>query len=392
MRNKFKRMLSFVMIVALIGIAGITGSVRAADWWEKVKVKGDFRYRHEMIKKYEKDARHRQRIRARIGIFAKANDIIDIGIRLATGSYDPASTNQTLDNASSSKDIRLDLAYFKLHCDKISGLTLAGGKIKNPFYKPGKSELIWDGDWNPEGGVISYNHSSDGIELTLNGSGLWIDEDSKKDDVVLFGGQGIAKIIFNEKKSSLVIGGSYFIYNNIKGHKALYEVDDPKGNSVDEISDTTFFVTENDDIVFGSVDKYYTYQNEYELFELFMELNHKFNKIPASIVFDYVTNTAADSLKNGLFFGVHLGKTKNAGSWAFRYSYREVEKDAVIGAFTDSDFRGGGTNGKGHEIGGSYQLMKNTTFSVNYFKNEINIDQTDTEDFDRLQFDLQLKF
>jgi hypothetical protein len=69
-----------------------------------------------------------------------------------------------------------------------------------------------------------------------------------------------------------------------------------------------------------------------------------------------------------------------------------VEKDAVIGTFTDSDFRGGGTDAKGHEIGGSYQLAKNSAINLTYFINEIGLELDDPQDFKRLQADLQLKF
>ena len=43
----------------------------------------------------------------------------------------------------------LDMAYLKIKPEQIPGLSLSGGKFKNPFYKPGKSELIWDSDFNP---------------------------------------------------------------------------------------------------------------------------------------------------------------------------------------------------------------------------------------------------
>lgn len=392
MRNRFKSVLSFVMVCALVSVAGLSGSAGAADWWENVKVKGDFRYRHEMISKEDVDARHRNRIRARFGIFAKANENTNIGIQLATGSDDPGSTNQTLDGSFTTKNISLDLAYFEYKPSKLNGLKVVGGKFKNQFFKPGKSELIWDGDLNPEGGVVAYNHKSDNFGLTLIGSGLWIDEDSKKEDVSLLAGQGIVSLGFNEKNSSVVVGGSYFKYNNMLGHKTLYEVNDAKGNSIDKIYDTTFYVTHNDDTAIGGIGEYHTYQNDYELMELFLELNHKFDKTPITVMFDYVTNSAADSLNTGWLVGLRIGKAKKAGSWEFRYNYREVEKDAVVGMFSDSDFGGGGTNSKGHEIGGAYQLLKNTAFKLTYFTNEIGIDQDETEDYSRLQADLQLKF
>ena len=365
----------FAGILILLSAMFLAPVVGAADWWENVKVKGDFRYRHEMINKEDKDVRHRNRIRARLAVEAKVNDEMKTVIQLATGSEDPASTNQTLDNAFTTKNIGLDLAYFEYKPSKLKGLKVVGGKFKNSFFKPGKSELIWDGDLNLEGGAFNYHSEKDNFNFNLTGAGLWIDESSSGDNVSLLAGQGGAILYFNEKKSSVAIGSSYFIYNNIKNHTALYEVDDPKGNSSETNAD-------DEEI----------YLNDYELLELFCEVNHKFDKTPVTVMFDYVTNSGADSLNTGWLVGLRVGKAKKPGSWEFRYNYREVEKDAVIGAFADSDFRGGGTNAKGHEIGGAYQLLENTAFKLSYFMNDIGIDQDNTEDFQRLQVDLQLKF
>ncbi|MDZ4154815.1 putative porin, partial [Methylicorpusculum sp.] len=49
-----------------------------------------------------------------------------------------------------------------------------------------------------------------------------------------------------------------------------------------------------------------------------------------------------------------------AGHWNVFAAYKRVERDAVLDAFTDSDFHLGGTNTKGWVIGGNYGLMKNT--------------------------------
>jgi hypothetical protein len=100
--------------------------------------------------------------------------------------------------------------------------------------------------------------------------------------------------------------------------------------------------------------------------------------------------TTADSLNNGWLIGLRVGKAREPGSWAFRYIYRRIEADAVLGTFTDSDFRGGGTNAKGHEIGGSVILAKNTAFNVTWFDNTIGLDNG--EGFNRLQIDMQLRF
>jgi len=72
-------------LVLLTSILGGTTSW-AANWWETIKVKGDFRYRHEMIDKESKNQRNRQRIRARFrpscGCLGLHNSRYPIGDRL----------------------------------------------------------------------------------------------------------------------------------------------------------------------------------------------------------------------------------------------------------------------------------------------------------------------
>lgn len=368
-----------IKFMALLFIAVVlSGSVFAGDWWETVKIKGDLRYRHEMKKKNDDDARHRQRIRARLGISGEVNSEIKATVQIATGSADPVSTNQTLDDGFSSKAVRLDMAYFKYAPTKAPGLTITGGKFKNPFYKPGKSELIWDGDWNPEGGAVKFAHDFDNVTLTLIGAGLWIDERAKDDDSYLAAGQGVLKFNFNENKSAITVGGGFFGYQNTKDFPVFFDPEEPMGNSATE-------VTEDDET-------YYTYNEDYELFEAFAAVDHKFDNVPVTVMGDYVKNTAVDSLDTGWLIGVRVGKAKKPGSWAFRYNYREVKSDAVLGAYTDSDFRDGGTNAKGHEFGITYMLAANTAFGFSYFVNEIGLNEDDPTDFDRMQIDLQLKF
>ena len=55
----------------------------------------------------------------------------------------------------------------------------------------------------------------------------------------------------------------------------------------------------------------------------------------------------------------------------------------------DSDFLGGGTNGKGHRIGYTYQLAKNLQGVLTYFRDEKGNDE---HNYNRLQADLIFKF
>ncbi len=358
------------VLMVLATAAMLTTSATAGDWWENVKVKGDLRYRHEMIDEEGKDVRHRHRLRARMGIEANVSPFTKIGLQLATGSDNPVSTNQTLDNGFSTKNLMLDLAYFEMKYEAVPGLKIKGGKFKNPFFKTGESELLWDSDWNPEGGVVTFERDFQDVSLTLVGAGFWIDERSSDDDSWIAAGQGILRCHLNEKKSSFALGGGFFNYINTTGFEPFFDSEEPMGNTVDDSG---------------------LYVNDYELLELYAEATHKIDDIPIVIMGDYVTNTAADSLNNGWLVGIHIGETKEPGSWSFRYIYREIKADAVVGTFTDSDFRGGGTDAKGHEIGGAVQLAKNTAFNVTYFASQIGLDK-EKSDFSRLQVDLQLKF
>jgi hypothetical protein len=274
--------------------------------------------------------------------------------------------------------MRLDLAYFVAAHEAAPGLTLTGGKMHNPFFKPGGSELLWDSDWNPEGGVVRFDKDWAKADIALIGAGLWIDERSSDKDSWLGAAQGVFRYRTDEKGADIAVGVAFFDYVNSSGYAPFFDPGEPMGNTVDS--------NLNEDSTYS-----YSYVHDYQLLELYGEVGYRIGKVPFTVMGDYVTNTAADSLNAGWLAGIRVGKTQDPGSWSFRYVYRDVKKDAVVGTFTDSDFRGGGTDAKGHEIGGSLQLAKNTAFNVTYFMNTIGLEDEES-DFGRLQVDLQLKF
>ncbi len=150
------------LIASTLALA-ITSAALAEDnsWTDKISLKGDFRFRHEIIDDASKtETRNRQRIRARLNIAGEVNDEFTVGIRLATGGNSPISTNQTLDSSFSTKDIGLDRAYFAYKPTSIEGATIKGGKFGVPFAKMEKTQLIWDGDLNLEGAAYQYKADS----------------------------------------------------------------------------------------------------------------------------------------------------------------------------------------------------------------------------------------
>jgi len=340
----------------------------AVSWAERIRWKGDFRYRYENIDEEDKDGRNRSRIRARINLEADLMPTLQVGVGLATGGDDPVSSNQTIGGSGSSKDIKLDLAYFDW-----SGLTnthLVGGKVKNFLIRPAKKGLMWDGDWRPEG--LGFIWDNDFI--FAQALGTWLVGDSKLGTEFAWAAQAG----FNFKTGDfgkLKIGGGYSVFN-IAGRTPLFgEPEDFYGN--------TFQVITHPD---GTETLVFAY--DYHNIEAFLEW--KIGKF--TLFADYTINQDVDDNDTGYLFGAKYGSAKARGTWDITYFYERLVKDANVGLLTDSDFGGGGTNAKGHVFSGTYAFHKNWNFKATYFLNKIYLDREDPVDFKRLMLDLNFKF
>jgi hypothetical protein len=62
--------------------------------------------------------------------------------------------------------------------------------------------------------------------------------------------------------------------------------------------------------------------------------------------------------------------------------------------FTDSDFAGGGTNGRGHEVNASFQVLDPATIAATYFYNQTPLDAPEEaiRDYHQLQLDFGVRF
>ena len=360
-------------------------------WFEKIKISGDLRYRHEHIDRERlnedgstgwRSGRDRDRIRARLMIEAMLNDEWDLGFRLATGHADvidgdiyadPVSTNQTLTEGFSNKNFWLDLAYFDYHPANLEGLNVLGGKIKNPFYTAGKNQLVWDSDLTPEGIAGKYAIPfNDSTALHFNGGGFWISEESGSADTSLWGAQAYIKQTIGNP-DYILAGVSFWDYGNLQGKEDEFGV--LLGNT-DGNPDT-------------DVD---TWASDFDVLEIFAEYGTKLGSTPAALFGSWVKNTVAVTDEDtGWLVGGKLGKAKDPGSMEFVYDYRDLERDAVVGAYSDSDFAGGIAGGKGHRFGINYQLAKNVQYAMTYFHNDVTL-QNPGLDYRRLQADLKLKF
>ncbi len=354
------------LAVAKDDLAVVKKQAADSSWSEKLSVKGDFRYRYEGIDVEGADYRDRNRIRARTEMVAKLPNDVDVGFGLATGNDDPVSSNQTLGAGNSSKQINVDLAYAKWR--PMDGMFIDAGKYKNPLFSPNKNAMLWDGDWRPEG--VDFGWSDE--HLFVTGLVSFLESDSKsKNEAAAWGVQGGLK--FGIGDASLTTALGYFDIP-VKGKEAYY--------------DGKFFGNSNANGV---------YLYDYQLVEASAEFVMSVFDMPLSLYGDYVENQDPSDYNTGWLAGVSLGKTKGAGTWELGYQYQDLEADAAFGLVTDSDFAGGGTDGKGSKITGAYGINDQWSLGLTWFvKNEAGEkafkDEGGALSYDRIQLDTMFKY
>jgi hypothetical protein len=322
------------------------------SWAEKIKLKGDVRFRYENEVEDDATTGDKLRIRARVGAYADVNETTKAGIRLATsnGSASATSSNQSLDKEFKNQNMWIDLAYIDWAPTALGGNTnFIFGKMKQPWIKV--NDVIWDGDTNPEGMAVTSKFAFEGFNLVPsagyyalkdNGQGSSITEDQYLLHAQLAVTMG--------KKDKTKFGISYYGFEN--------------GGTDGEANASN---------------------SEERMYEFFGE--SPIPGTPVTLFGSYVYNSNADATgddDNGFSLGA---KTKFGSSWKASYEYRDTGVNAVNSSFDNSDFA---NDSKGHILKAGYEIDKNFSLGATYFITDSNV--TGGEDVDLFQLDLVTKF
>lgn len=342
--------------------AGLAARLETLDWASRTELKGDIRLRYQYDNNDDRSSdegeqviRNRGRVRYRLGIVSQPLEHVEVGAGLASGGADPRSTNQTFGDVFSTKAINLDYAYAQYGHDE--GFSVIGGKFKFPDYLWVPTDLVWDGDINPEG-VSAKGALGTPIGDVFIDGGVWALNEFADDtsDPYLY---------YVQLGQELDAGG---LSGTIAATWYGFEhTDRPDAFNPDYSAGT------NTDDRFGVV-------------ELGLELGGEFASGKASVVGEYVVNTRTDSDEDtGFAVGAKLG----VGPWSFGYLYADLDADAFPDSFPDSDRLGGATDIKGHELSGTYALMKDVALGLDYYDVERKSVDVDEQ---ILQADLVVKF
>ena len=346
--------------VVVVPSSGPTESARA----QGVRWSGDLRYRHETVNDAAAAVRHRHRIRARASAAASLNDNMTARFGLSTGGIANDSGNQTLGDGFSRKSIGVDLAYFDWELSE--RLQLIGGKMSNPFFRPAGYHLLYDGDLRPEGLALKMSSGA----FFGNASAFWAEERGDGPDSMWFGlqagyrGQPVDGV-------ALTTGASFHELSHAQGRRPLFTPFSGQGNQLDDRGH---------------------YRYGFSQVELFGELRLDLSGHPVTVFVDYVTNTAADAYADGLALGVAYRRVSDTGDWNASYIYQDLEANAVVGAFTDSDFAGGTSDGSGHTLRAGYAFPHGWNLALRYIIGDRGEAAGNPRDYNRLQADISFAY
>lgn len=378
------------------------GDVNAVpEWLDRLKWEGDFRLRYQddlysssnaPVAAFESIGQNLSnstednaagKVRLRLGLNANVTAKVDVGVRITTGSTEnPVSTNQTLGDYDNKYSLVLDRAFVKL--TPVDDLTLWGGRLPNPFFS---TDLLWDDDLNFDGVAVSYALGAKEPQREFKPfvtAGAFPLQTIEQDGVVqakdkwLFAVQGGLEWQ-PSTRTRVKAGAAYYDYRNITGianpsvsvGAGPYDETEPqyrqKGNTLFDID--------------PGPDTLYALASEFQIANLTLVADFA-DFFPIHIIgsFDWARNLAFDEAEvrakapvGSFISGYDLGadayqfkltvgypKLVEQDEWQAFIGYRYLETDAVLDAFTDSDFHLGGTNAKGFMIGGQYAIYKNT--------------------------------
>jgi hypothetical protein len=357
-------------------------------------------------------------VRARLGVAAQVTDNVFVGIRLATGSTtSPVSTTQMLGGGLTKDNIWLDQVYVDVQPVKLLGFTL--GRMPDPF---DHTNLLFDENLNFDGVDAHFDTKSSGkrtigffgvlgffpLEYASNTFPTF--SPTKSPDSTKFLAAAQAGADWQSQDFTWRSSLAYYDFDNVRGElSSPCNLDDGATQCSSDQSRPAFMQKGNTlflirDIISDLPPKGFPLPEYAGLSFNYDELdfNSTFttklgSKYDLQLQGDYVRNLAYDpksayryaplgtpftnvgaqvgnapppleSGPNGYQGQATFGDLVLYDRWQWNVfaGYRYLEPDAVLDAFTWSDFHLGGTNAKGYFVGASLAVYDNTWITARW--------------------------
>jgi polyhydroxyalkanoate synthesis regulator phasin len=331
--------------------------------------------------------RNRLRVRARFGLDAGLGEHFNTGVRIATGEIDsPVSTQQTAGDSARRYSIALDRAFLRFRDEDRFGfeyLTVTGGKFASPFLA---SEMLFDPDLAFDG-VAGTGRLPIGTRMPGGSAAFWtlaalpLEEiELSGDDKVLLATQlGVDMRIAEGHRFRAA--AAYYDFRNVQGRRNA-----PESTLLDFTAPgflqggNTLFDIRNDLDVNTNL---FALAGQYEIVSLRVAYDLPIaGRYAFSASGEWVRNIGweredvlevsgidADERVDGYEVQFAFGLRDLDRPWNWRASafYRYVQRDAILDAFSDSDFRGGGTDVKGYGISAEVGVTEAVSARLRYY-------------------------
>lgn len=305
----------------------------------RLKISGDLRVRGQRDDSdSDRPDRNSAQVRARLGATFAVNDRVTLGARLVTGDGDdPNSSDVQLSNWDDDLAVSLDQAWLRLD---FGDLRLFGGKMPQPFTR---TELVWDGDVNPQGVAATYRHAwADGSALRANGLFFIVDERAAGGDSTMLG----AQLGYDTAKlGDWQFDASLALYDYSLKSLAGADAGDWRSNLLNPDG---------------------TYLSDFRLVDAIVGATWSGlgERWPLRFVGDYVKNTGARTDgDSGHGIDLVFGRASQVGDWRFSAGHARAGVDAVLAAFSQDNI-GIGTNYRLYSLGFDYVPWPHTTLSA----------------------------
>jgi len=355
--------------------AATTQQTVLTRWIDRIFIYGDLRLR-DAIYFFNDNANgsynngvneNRVRFRFRLGMDIKISDLT-VGVRLASGTGQQTSTNQTENDLFNGKAIWIDRAYLSWQGSGSPWLTLTGGKMANPFYTVYSSNMMWDEDVNPEGFAEQLAFGpADRVRLFFNAGQFVLNEVAiNNHDPWLLGEQGGVSV---ESPSMIVSTVAAAIYDAVN---ASGQGSDALGGTVQQ-GNSRF----NAPCTATPPANSCYLLNNFRMLDLTALVTFQARQVPIALMGDYVRNLAKTTTtglasgqstgNQGYQVGTIVGKAEGSRAWEIAYFYKSLQLDATLADLADSDFGVGGTARRGHIIWAAYNPAPYLQFKTRYF-------------------------
>lgn len=293
------------------------------DWAEELKPQAQMRVRYQ--ERWEDPDLSGLELAARIGIFPKIDELVELGIELSTagaglqGRPEAVSFSQ----GSASKSIALSQAYIALQqpLNSHSRATLSLGKFANPFKS---SPYLWDQDRRPEGAYQALAWRGRNFHFRFQAGQYSAD----RVEASLTQGRPL-------RRSWLFVQGAEFVYRlsqstqlrfNTEAY-AFYDISERLQEASGELGNSTQAVTPP-----------LRLQEKFLPLHLAVEMQSEPIGIPSSIFVSAAINPRSTDNDRGLYVLGSLGQHWEENGSVLALSYYYSEPDLSLAFFTDNEY------------------------------------------------------